>query len=61
MREYRRCRNLVLLHLACTSLVDSQSRRLHASIDEAGLASDTIAVVWGDSGWHSGETGITGR
>jgi arylsulfatase A-like enzyme len=30
-------------------------------LDNAGLAGNTIVVVWGDHGWHLGEKGITGK
>jgi arylsulfatase A-like enzyme len=45
----------------CTSFVDSQVGRLMTALDEAGVAENTIVVVWGDHGWHLGEKGISGK
>ena len=61
IKENRQWRNLVRSYLACTSFADAQIGRLIAAIDEAGLADNTIIVVWGDNGWHLGEKGITGK
>ena len=41
--------------------MDSQVGRLLGALDEAGVADNTIVVVWGDNGWHLGEKGITGK
>jgi choline-sulfatase len=54
-------RNLVRSYLACTSFVDSQIGRIMTAIDKAGIADNTIVVLWGDHGWHLGEKGITGK
>jgi choline-sulfatase len=54
-------RNLVRSYLACTSFVDAQVGRLLAALDDAGLADNTVVVVWGDHGWHLGEKAITGK
>lgn len=61
LQENDQWRNLVRSYLACTSFVDSQIGRLLAALDEAGLAENTIVVVWGDHGWHLGEKMITGK
>jgi arylsulfatase A-like enzyme len=61
LKEKHQWRNLVRSYLACTSFVDSQVGRLMTALDEAGLADDTIVVVWGDHGWHLGEKGISGK
>ncbi len=61
IRENNQWRNLVRSYLACTSFVDSQIGRLLDAIEAAGLAENTIVVVWGDHGWHLGEKGITGK
>lgn len=53
--------NLCRSYLACTSFVDSQIGRLLDALDDAGVADNTIVVVWGDHGWHLGEKGITGK
>ena len=54
-------RNLVRSYLASTSFVDAQVGRLLEALDDAGVADNTIIVLWGDHGWHLGEKGITGK
>ncbi len=61
VKENDQWRNLCRSYLACTSFVDAQVGRLLAALDDAGLAENTIVVVWGDHGWHLGEKGITGK
>ncbi|MBN1853809.1 MAG: sulfatase [Pirellulales bacterium] len=61
VRENNQWRNLVRSYLACTSFVDAQIGRILDALDEAGLAHETIVIVWGDNGWHLGEKGITGK
>ncbi len=61
VKENNQWRNLVRSYLACTSFVDSQVGRLLTALDEAGVADNTIVVLWGDHGWHLGEKGITGK
>jgi arylsulfatase A-like enzyme len=61
VKEQKQWRNLVRSYLACTSFVDSQVGRLLTTLDEAGVAENTIVVLWGDHGWHLGEKGITGK
>jgi len=61
VREANQWRNLVRSYLACTSFVDAQVGRLLAALDEAGIADDTVIVLWGDHGFHLGEKGITGK
>jgi choline-sulfatase len=61
VKENHQWRNLVRSYLACTSFTDSQVGRVLDALDEAGLAEDTIVVLWGDHGWHLGEKGITGK
>ncbi len=61
LKEKNQWRNLVRSYLACTSFVDSQVGRLMTALDEAGVAGNTIVVVWGDHGWHLGEKGISGK
>jgi arylsulfatase A-like enzyme len=60
-RENNQWRNLVRSYLACTSFVDSQVGRLLTALDEAGVADNTIVVIWSDHGWHLGEKSITGK
>ena len=61
IKENNQWRNLVRSYLASTSFVDAQIGRLLAALDEAGIADNTIVVVWGDHGWHLGEKDITGK
>lgn len=61
VRENHQWRNLVRSYLACVSFTDSQVGRLLTALEEAGLAENTIVVVWGDHGWHLGEKAITGK
>jgi arylsulfatase A-like enzyme len=61
VQEKNQWRNLVRSYLACTSFVDAQIGRLLIALDETGLATNTIVVVWGDHGWHLGEKDITGK
>jgi choline-sulfatase len=41
--------------------VDAQIGRVLTALDEAGVADNTIVVIWGDHGWHLGEKGISGK
>ncbi|QDU30158.1 Choline-sulfatase [Anatilimnocola aggregata] len=61
VQENNQWRNLVRSYLACTSFVDAQVGRITAALEEAGLAENTVIVLWGDHGWHLGEKGITGK
>ena len=61
VEENGQWRNLVRSYLACTSFVDAQIGRVLDSLEENGLADNTIVVVWGDHGWHLGEKEITGK
>ncbi len=51
-------RQLIHGYYACVSFVDAQFGRLMASLDESGLADNTIVVIWGDHGWQLGEHGM---
>jgi choline-sulfatase len=61
VRENNQWRNLVRSYLACTSFVDAQIGRMLDALEAAGLADNTIVIVWGDHGYHLGEKGITGK
>uniref|UniRef100_A0A7C2JZ40 Choline-sulfatase n=1 Tax=Schlesneria paludicola TaxID=360056 RepID=A0A7C2JZ40_9PLAN len=61
VQEAQQWRNLVRSYLACTSFVDAQIGRVLDALEAAGLADNTLVVVWGDHGWHLGEKGITGK
>jgi choline-sulfatase len=61
LEENNQWRNLVRSYLASTSFVDAQIGRIMEALDEAGLADNTIVVLWGDHGWHLGEKSISGK
>ena len=61
VKEHNQWRNLVRSYLASTSFVDAQVGRLMDALDEAGVADNTVIVLWGDHGWHLGEKAITGK
>lgn len=48
-------------YLTCVRFVDRQIGRVLDALDELGLADDTIVVVWGDHGFHLGESGMWGK
>ena len=51
-------RHLIHGYYACVSFIDAQLGRVLASLDENGLADNTIIVLWGDHGWQLGEHGM---
>lgn len=48
-------------YLACVRYTDRQVGRVLAALDELGLRNNTIVVVWGDHGWHLGDSAIWGK
>ncbi|MEM9419241.1 MAG: sulfatase [Planctomycetota bacterium] len=40
---------------ACVTYADAQIGRVLQALEDTGLASNTIVVLWGDHGWHLGE------
>ncbi len=54
-------RTLLHAYYASVSYVDAQIGKMVASLEEAGVADDTIIIVWGDHGWHLGDMGIWGK
>jgi arylsulfatase A-like enzyme len=48
-------------YLVCVRYVDRQVGKVVSSLEELGLAENTIVVVWGDHGWHLGEQQIWGK
>ena len=48
-------------YLACVRYVDRQVGRVLDALDELGLSENTVVVVWGDHGWHLGESALWGK
>jgi len=48
-------------YLACVRYVDRQVGRVLDALQTLGLADSTIVVVWGDNGWHLGDSQIWGK
>lgn len=48
-------REIIHAYYACVSYIDAQIGRLMTTLDELGLAENTIIVLWGDHGWKLGE------
>ncbi len=51
-------RQLIHGYYACVSLIDAQLGRVLKTLDDTGLADNTIIVLWGDHGWQLGEHGM---
>ncbi|QDT12460.1 sulfatase [Planctomycetes bacterium K23_9] len=51
-------RQLIHGYYASTSFVDAQIGKVVDSLEELGLADNTIIVLWGDHGFHLGDLGI---
>ncbi len=50
-------RGMIHGYRACVSYIDEQIGKLLKTVDENGLAENTIIVLWGDHGWKLGEYG----
>ncbi len=48
-------RDAVAAYLACVGYIDAQVGRVVQAVDDAGLASNTIFILWSDHGWQLGE------
>lgn len=48
-------------YLACTSYIDAQVGHMLKAVEEAGIADNTIIIVWSDHGWHLGDMGVWGK
>jgi len=48
-------------YLACVRYVDRQVGKVLAHLDQLGLSESTIVVIWGDHGWHLGDSAIWGK
>ena len=53
--------NVRRAYLACVRYVDRQAGRVLTALDQLGLSKSTIVVVWGDHGWHLGDSAIWGK
>lgn len=54
----QQARECILAYDACVSFVDAQIGRLLDAVETAGLADNTLVVLWGDHGYHLGEHGL---
>ncbi len=54
-------KELLHAYYACVSYVDAQIGRIIAALEKTNERGNTIIVVWGDHGWHLGESGIWGK
>lgn len=48
-------------YLACVRYVDRQVGTVLDALEEADLADSTVVVIWGDHGWHLGDSGAWGK
>lgn len=48
-------------YYACVSYVDAQIGKVIQSLEDLGLAENTIIVLWGDHGWNLGEHNFWGK
>ncbi len=48
-------------YLACVRFVDRQIGKVLAELEKLELDQETIVVVWGDHGWHLGESAMWGK
>jgi iduronate 2-sulfatase len=51
-------RQLIHGYYASTSFVDAQIGRVMDALEQSGMASNTIVILWGDHGFHLGDLGI---
>ena len=48
-------------YLACLRYSDRQVGKVLEALDTLGLADSTVVVVWGDNGWHLGDSQLWGK
>ena len=53
--EHDQWRQAVEAYLACVTYVDYEIGRILDTLDQTGLANNTVIVLWSDHGWHLGE------
>ncbi len=49
---------LIRAYYSCVSYVDAQIGRVLHTLENLGLAENTIVILWGDHGWHLGDHGL---
>ena len=54
-------RELVHGYAACVSYIDAQVGLMMKTLEETGIADNTIVCLWGDHGFHLGELGHWGK
>jgi arylsulfatase A-like enzyme len=54
-------RELIHGYAACVSYIDAQIGLLERTLEETGIAENTVICLWGDHGWHLGEHGHWGK
>ena len=54
-------RDLTHGYYACVSYIDAQIGEVLATLEEAGLADNTIVGLWSDHGFHLGDNGMWGK
>jgi iduronate 2-sulfatase len=54
-------RELIYGYAACVSYIDAQVGLLMKTLEETGIADNTIICLWGDHGFHLGEHGHWGK
>ena len=48
-------------YLACVRYVDRQVGKVLKALDDLQLSRSTIVIVWGDHGWHLGDSALWGK
>jgi len=48
-------------YLACARYTDRQIGKVLDTLDDLGLSDNTIVVLWGDHGWHLGDSQLWGK
>lgn len=51
-------RELIHGYYACVAFIDAQIGKILETLDDTGLAENTIVVLWGDHGYHLGDHGM---